>query len=122
MSLPDNGGISKYNTGGIRDNPEGKGAPSMIPPIGIRKIAKRYEDGASKYGANNWQLGIPLSRYYDAIMRHLMAWAEGRVDEDHLGAVGWNMTAASWTEEQIKLGKLPTELNDLPFHPERFDK
>ena len=121
-NLPDNGGISTYNTGGIRDNPVGKGTPSMIPPIAIRKIAARYEEGADKYGANNWQLGIPLSRYYDAIMRHLMAWGEGRIDEDHLGAVGWNMSAAAWTQDQIKQGKLPSELNDLPFHPQRYSK
>lgn len=119
-NLPDNGGISEYNTGAIRDKQLNKGIPSMIPTESLRKIARRYEDGANKYGPNNWQLGIPLSRYYDAIFRHLLAWGEGKTDEDHLGAIGWNMCSAAWTQEQIEKGLLPAELNDLSFHPQKF--
>ena len=106
----------EYPTGAVRDKQEGKGAFSLIPPIGLRKIAKRYEDGATQYGKHNWAKGMPLSRFYDAIIRHTMAWAEGRTDEDHLGAIGWNMASAVYTEEQIKLGNLPAELNDLPYN------
>ena len=113
--IPNSGSISEYNTGAIRDNMQGKGSPHLIPPIAIRKIAKRYEDGAAKYGRHNWAKGMPLSRFYDAIIRHAMAWSEGRTDEDHLGAIGWNMASAAYTEEQIKLGNLPAELNDLPY-------
>jgi hypothetical protein len=46
--------------------------------------------------------------------RHLAAWALGKTEEDHLGAVGWNFAAAVWTERAIYEGKLPESLNDLP--------
>ena len=113
--LPDSGARTEFATGAVRDASPGKGLPSMIPPEALRRVALRFEDGAKKYGPNNWQKGIPLSRYQDAIMRHLMAWAEGKTDEDHLGAVGWNYCAVLWTEDEIKAGRLPAELDDLPF-------
>ena len=59
--------------------------------------------------------GIPLSRYQDSLMRHTLAAAEGKTDEDHLGAVLWNAAAWAWTEEAIASGKLPATLKDLPF-------
>ena len=122
-TLPDSGSRSSFNTGAVRDAMAGKGLPSRIPPIAIRKIAKRFEDGAIKYPDGehgpNWMQGIPLSRYYDAMLRHLMQWGEDDQSEDHLGAIGWNMAAASWTEQQIKDGQLPKELDDLPFRKRR---
>lgn len=113
--LPDSGDRTSFDTGAVRDAAQGKGLPSMIPPEAIRRVALRFEDGARKYGPGNWQKGLPLSRYQDAIMRHLLAWAEGRADEDHLAAVGWNYAAAVWTEDEIKAGRLPAALDDLPF-------
>lgn len=78
-------------------------------------MARRYEDGAGLYGRENWLKGIPLSRFYDAILRHAMAAHEGDTSEDHLGAVLWN--AAGWLETQARIedGRLPRELDDLPF-------
>lgn len=113
--LPDSGERTEFGTGAVRDAAPGKGLPSAIPPVAIRKLAKRFEDGAAKYGARNWMKGIPLSRYQDAILRHTLQAAEGDASEDHLGAVLWNAAAWAWTEEQIQAGKLPAELDDLPF-------
>lgn len=48
-------------------------------------------------------------------MRHTLAWAEGDTAEDHLGAILWNAAAMDWTESQIVAGKLPAELDDLPY-------
>jgi len=113
--LPDSGARIQYNTGAVRDASIGKGHWHAIPRIAMFKMAKRFEDGALKYKRNNWMQGIPLSHYQDSLMRHVAAWAEGKTDEDHMGAVLWNAAAAAWTEEQIELGKLPKELDDLPY-------
>lgn len=113
--LPDTGARTNFESGAVRDASIGKGLPSHIPPIAIRAIAKRFEDGARKYSHLNWMKGINLSRYVDAIYRHTMSWSEGKTDEDHAGAVLWNMATAMWTLEAIQLGKLPAELNDLPY-------
>lgn len=111
--LPDTGTRSEFATGAVRDAMYGKGLPSQIPPEAIRRLALRFEDGASKYGLQNWMQGIPLSRYVDALIRHTLAAAEGQTDEDHLGAVLWNAAAWIWTEDQITSGSLPAELDDL---------
>lgn len=113
--LPDSGARSEYATGAVRDASDGKGMPHMIPPIAIRKMAKRFEDGAKKYARNNWMKGIPLSHYQDSAMRHLMQWSEGDESEDHMGAALWNLACAAWTEDAIQKGELPAELDDLPF-------
>jgi hypothetical protein len=114
--LPDSGERSEFNTGAVRDAMTGKGLPSLIPPEAIRRLARRFEDGAAKYGRDNWQKGIPLGRYNDAIIRHTLAAAEGQDDEDHLGAVLWNAAAWIWTESQIEAGYLPAELDDRTYN------
>jgi hypothetical protein len=120
-AIPDSGARTEFATGAVRDAAVGKGLPSLIPPDAIRRMALRFELGDIKYprgqdNVPNWMKGIPLSRFQEAIMRHCMSAAEGATDEDHLGAVLWNAAAWVWTEKQIKLGKLPASLNDLPFY------
>jgi hypothetical protein len=105
----------EFSTGAVRENDEGKGFFSFIPPNALRSLARRFEDGAKKYSDHNWQNGMPLSRYYDAIMRHSLAALEGQSDEDHLGAVMWNAAAWAWTEEKIASGKLPKKLDDITY-------
>ncbi len=112
-NLPDSGERSEFQTGAVRDAMQGKGCPSLLPIEAMRAAAKRFEDGANKYGRNNWQKGIPLSRYVDALYRHLWAFMEGCDKEDHGGAVVWNAMCLIQTKEWIKQGKLPEELNDL---------
>ena len=114
-SLPDSGDRTNFDTGAVRDAMNGKGLPSLIPPEAIRRCARRFEDGASKYGLHNWMKGIPLSRYQDAITRHTLAAAEGQADEDHLGAVLWNAAAWVWTQDEIEAGRLPASLDDRPY-------
>lgn len=118
--IPDSGSRTNFDTGAVRDAASGKGLYSRIPPIALRKLAKRFEDGAIKYPDGdkgpNWMQGIPLSRFYDAIQRHSTQAAEFDTSEDHLGAVLWNAAAWAWTEGEITAGRLPQSLNDLPFH------
>jgi hypothetical protein len=111
--LPDSGSRTNFSTGAVRDAMEGKGLPSMIPTCALMSLAKRFEDGASKYGPDNWKKGIPLSRYYDAASRHLWALRDGKTDEDHFGAVLWNIACWQKTKRMIDSHLLPQELNDL---------
>jgi hypothetical protein len=126
MTLPDTGSRSEFETGAVRDACAGKGLPSRIPPEAIRRLAKRYEDGEAKYpdadGVPNWMRGIPLSRYFDSAMRHLLAAAEGDTSEDHLAAALFNVAGWIWTEDAIGSGLLPSKLNDLPFHTSNLDR
>ena len=112
-SLRDSGQRQEFDTGSVRDIREGKGRFDLIPPYSLKRLAQHFENGAVKYGDRNWQKGQPLSRYLDSAARHLYAFLGGSRDEDHLAAVTWNAMAVIWTEEQIRLGNLPEELNDL---------
>lgn len=112
-TIPDNGGRDSFGTGAVRDVTAGKPRPTLLPPLIYRMLAQRATDGAVKYDDHNWAKGIPLSRYADAIQRHLWAQLEGDTSEDHLSAVMWNAGAWAWTAEQIKKGNLPESLDDL---------
>ena len=111
--LPDSGERSEFETGSVRDACEGKGIPSLIPVSALRSVAKRFEDGATKYGRDNWKKGQPLSRYVDSINRHLWDYLDGCEEEDHLGAVIWNAMCLQQTDTWIRKGKLPLKLRDI---------
>lgn len=64
-------------------------------------VARHFENGALKYGEHNWQKGIPISRYIDSAVRHLMKDLAGETDEDHAAAFVWNCMCAAWTMEHL---------------------
>lgn len=105
-----------FATGSRRDNRKGKGRFDLLSPIVLKRDAVHLENGAVKYGDRNWEKGQPLSTYYDSASRHLASFLEGMRDEDHLAAVRWNVAAMMHTEEMIRRGLLPKELNDLPHY------
>lgn len=111
--LPDSGERCEFDTGAVRDAMEGKGLPSLLPRDALRRASKRFEDGATKYGRDNWQKGIPLSRYVDALYRHLWQYMDGDKAEDHGGAIIWNAMCLVQTKDWIEQGKLSEELDDL---------
>ena len=64
-------------------------------------VARHFESGALKYGEHNWEKGIPISRYIDSALRHLMKDLAGETDEDHAAAFVWNCMCAAWTMEHL---------------------
>jgi hypothetical protein len=63
----------------------------------ILEVAKHFEEGAKKYGENNWQKGIPVKCYIDSAVRHYLKWSRGDKDEPHDRAFCWNILCAIWT-------------------------
>lgn len=70
-------------------------------PTLMLDVARHFENGALKYGEHNWEKGIPVSRYIDSAVRHLMKDLAGETDEDHAAAFIWNCMCASWTMEHL---------------------
>lgn len=120
--MHDSGTRSEFPTGAVRDEMHGRGNPSDIPPCALRRLGQHFEAGARKYSRHNWMKGIPLSRYQDSIMRHVTAWAEGDLSEDHAAAVLWNMACAMHTELEIVQGNLPDYLEDLPYRKQKLSE
>lgn len=113
-TVKDSGAREEFPTGSRRDTRAGKGRFDLLPTRAIRRIARHFEAGAAKYGDRNWENGQPLSRFMDSALRHAFAHLQGARDEDHLAAAAWNLLCLADTEERIKAGLLPAELNDLP--------
>lgn len=61
------------------------------------ELAIHFEDGAVKYGENNWQKGIPVNCYIDSAVRHYLKYLRGDKDEPHDRAFVWNIVCAIWT-------------------------
>ena len=92
-----------YKTGAQRDGRKGKLRLSLVPHEPLKRVMKRYLDGAETYGENNWMKGMQYSVYYDSAMRHMQAWWSGDENEDHAAAVVWNMLCAMWTEDNADM-------------------
>ena len=72
----------------------------------LLEVAIHFEEGAKKYGENNWQKGIPVKRYIDSAVRHYLKFLRGDEDEPHDRAFCWNIMCAIWTCKHMP------ELND----------
>jgi len=110
----DSGQRQNFTSGAVRDTQTGKGRYDLLSPLTIKRLAQLYERGAIKYEPRNWEKGIPISRYVDSGIRHFFNYLEGERTEDHPAAVMWNAGGIIHTEEMIKRGLLPKELNDMP--------
>lgn len=63
----------------------------------VLEVSVHFEDGAKKYGDNNWRKGIPAHCYIDSAVRHYMKWHRGDNDEHHDRAFAWNLLCCIWT-------------------------
>ena len=66
------------------------------------EVAKHFEEGAKKYGENNWQKGIPTWCYIDSAVRHYLKYRRGDKDEPHERAVIWNLLCCIWTVKHAR--------------------
>ena len=110
----DSGKRQEFGTGAVRDTQDGKGRFDLLPYYAITRLAQHFENGARKYSQDNWRNGIPLRRYLDSMIRHAFKFLAGMREEDHLAACMWNAACLLETQELIKIGLLPKELDDLP--------
>lgn len=65
----------------------------------LLEVSKHFEDGAAKYGDNNWQKGIPSDCYLDSAIRHYLKYRRGDTDEPHDRAFVWNIMCCIWEVE-----------------------
>lgn len=63
----------------------------------LLEVSIHFEEGAKKYGENNWQKGIPTHCYIDSAVRHYLKFKRGDTDERHDRAFLWNLICCIWT-------------------------
>jgi hypothetical protein len=108
-SVVDSGKREEFKTGAVRDINEGKPRFDLIPPLALLRIANHYANGARKYNEWNWSKGMKFSRFYESALRHLVEYALGYENEDHLSAVIFNLMSIIHFQELER-----KDLNDMP--------
>jgi hypothetical protein len=94
--MPD---IIKFPTGAQRSGDAESERYDLITPIGLRRLAETYAEGAARHGERNWELGMPASALINHAMRHINLWMDGDENEDHLAHAAWNLMGAMHFEE-----------------------
>lgn len=62
----------------------------------LLEVAVHFEEGARKYGTNNWRKGLPVCCYIDSAIRHYLKYRRGDKDENHSSALVWNLMCCIW--------------------------
>ena len=101
-----------YDTGAVRSSDCEDTRYDLISPIGLEALARTYAEGAKKFGAFNWENGMPVNDLLNHAIAHIYKFLSGNRDEDHLGHATWNLlgavhSLAAWPElnEQWLRGK-----------------
>lgn len=68
----------------------------------LLEVSKHFEEGAKKYGENNWQKGLPVNCYLDSAIRHYLKYRRGDTDEPHDRAFVWNVMCCIWEVDYHK--------------------
>lgn len=71
----------------------------LISPKGLKRLAATYHEGAVKYAALNWELGMPIHDLLNHSIKHEFTYLEGDRAEDHLAHAAWGLLAAIHSEE-----------------------
>lgn len=105
--------LRTFPTGAVRGT-DGDGERfDLISPIALRRLARVYALGASRYGERNWEKGLPVSNLVNHAVRHIYLYLQGDGSEDHLAHAVWNLAAAMHMEE------LRPDCLDIPTRPHR---
>lgn len=107
----------KYQSGAVRSADAEGTRYDLISPIGLAAVAAACAEGASKYGAWNWEAGMPANDMLNHALRHIYMFLSGNRDEDHLGHAAWNVIGAIHSLEvwpELNEGTLRTGYCEAP--------
>jgi hypothetical protein len=115
----------KMETGAVKnDIADAKVRLDLFPPSALYGISTVFTYGAAKYDDWNWAKGLPYSRLYGALQRHLLLWFMGQ-DSDpetgfsHLWHAGCNIAMLIHTE-QLARGTSRDLYQHLDDRPKQF--
>jgi hypothetical protein len=118
-------GGTQFSTGAVRSGDANTVMYQLISPIGMRRLAETMKEGFDKYGAYNWERGMPIGDILNHALRHIYIYLSGDRSEDHLAHAGWNLHAAMHMEEthpELDHGLRPVKVNPEPMSKEEMLK
>jgi hypothetical protein len=90
----------EYDTGAVRSADCEQTRYDLITPIGLRRLAETYAEGAQKFGAFNWENGMPVTDLLNHAIAHVYKFLGGDRTEDHLAHAAWNLLGAIHSMEK----------------------
>ncbi|NDD52262.1 hypothetical protein EBZ39_00020 [bacterium] len=84
----------EYDTGAVRSADCDHVRYDLISPIGLAALARTYAEGAEKFGAFNWENGMPVTDLLNHAIAHVYKFLGGDRSEDHLAHAAWNLLGA----------------------------
>ena len=123
-TMKDNGQREIFGSGAVRDTTENKTRPDLFSPLAMERIGEWLRLGSVKYGEYNWMKGIPISRCFQSLYRHLLKYQQNDRSEDNMAAIAANAMMILHFEESIKRGQLHPSLLDMPKYrrPSFYDE
>lgn len=98
-----NDGGTEFVTGAVRSADKAGVMYHLISPIGLRRIAETHKEGFDKYGAFNWEKGMPIGDILNHAIAHIFDYLASpdpsTRSEDDLAHAAWNIIAAMHMEE-----------------------
>lgn len=92
--------LCEYDTGAVRSGDCENTRYDLISPIGLRRLAETYAEGAKKFGDFNWENGMPVTDLLNHAIAHVYKFLGGDRSEDHLAHAAWNLLGAIHSMEQ----------------------
>ena len=123
-TMKDSGQREIFGSGAVRDTTENKSRPDLFSPLAMERIGEWLRLGSVKYGEYNWMKGIPISRCFQSLYRHLLKYQQNDRSEDNMAAIAANAMMILHFEESIKRGLLHPSLLDMPKYrrPSFYDE
>lgn len=91
--------VTVFGSGAVRSGDVKHLAYELISPIGLRRLAARYQLGAEKYAAFNCEKGMPISDLVRHAIAHCYQYLAGDRSDDHLAGAAWGFIMAMHSEE-----------------------
>ena len=92
-------GLCRYSSGAVRSQLSVR--YDLLPVEGLRAAAEAMCVGAARYGAGNWERGIPSGELLNHALNHIYLWLAGDRSEDHLSHATCNLLMASHQERKV---------------------
>jgi hypothetical protein len=86
----------------------------LITPIGLRRVAETYAEGAEIHGERNWENGLPIDDCINRAIRHIYLYLSKDTSEDHIAHAAWNLLATMHFEEKQLCDKGMIQTSSCP--------
>ena len=114
---------TEFDTGAVRSTDANHAMYHLISPVGMRRLGETMKEGFDKYGAFNYEKGMPIGDTLNHALQHIFNYLDGDRSEDHLAHGAFNLFAAMHMEERhLHNTNLDHQLRDTHSYGGRYEQ